>query len=152
MCSYFIAMNVSSCWLKGITFYIAFLAPVGLILLINFSAFALVLRRILGLSERKLNKSDSFTWTQQVRGAIGILILLGLTWVFAIFAIDEASVVFYYLFAIFNTLQVYDLFLFTSLTYHRYVILWYMVLLLLSVILTLYFFFIVFNMNVFCHQ
>ena len=94
------------CWLKELSFYGAFVAPVCLILIINFLAFALVLRQILGMSERKLNKSDSFTVTQQLRGATGVAILLGLTWIFAVFAIDQASVVFYYLFAIFNSLQV----------------------------------------------
>nr|KAG5699357.1 hypothetical protein BaRGS_008265 [Batillaria attramentaria] len=96
------------CWLKGVAFYAAFVAPVCLILLLNFIAFALVLRTILGLSGRKLNKSDSFTTAQQLRGAIGVVILLGLTWVFGVLAIDQASVVFYYLFAIFNSLQVGD--------------------------------------------
>ncbi|GFS00568.1 adhesion G-protein coupled receptor G2 [Elysia marginata] len=49
---------------------------------------------------------------QRLRGAIGIVILLGLTWIFAIFAIGEASVVFYYLFAIFNSLQGLFIFIF----------------------------------------
>ena len=43
------------------------------------------------------------------RGIVGVAILLGLTWIFAVFAIDQASVVFYYLFAIFNSLQVSEL-------------------------------------------
>lgn len=93
------------CWLKDLAFYIAFVGPVGLILVINFLAFGLVLRQILGLAGRKLNKSDSFSVAQRLRGAVGVAILLGLTWIFALFAIDRASVVFYYLFAIFNSLQ-----------------------------------------------
>ncbi|KAL8620952.1 hypothetical protein ACOMHN_044099 [Nucella lapillus] len=93
------------CWLNDLAFYIAFVAPVGLILVINFMAFGLVLHQILGLAGRKLNKSDSFSVSQQLRGALGVAILLGLTWIFALFAVDRASVVFYYLFAIFNSLQ-----------------------------------------------
>ncbi|XP_076445246.1 uncharacterized protein LOC143283086 isoform X3 [Babylonia areolata] len=98
-------LSTGVCWLKGLSFYIAFLAPVCLILLLNFVAFGLVVRQIVGMGERKLHKSDSFSVGQQLRGAVGVAILLGLTWVFALFAIDRASVVFYYLFAIFNSLQ-----------------------------------------------
>ncbi|KAL8588189.1 hypothetical protein ACOMHN_063585 [Nucella lapillus] len=95
------------CWLKTVPFYAAFVGPVGVILFINFTVFALVLRQILGLSsERKTKRTtDTFSVTQQLRGATGVAILLGLTWIFAIFAIGSASVPLYYLFAIFNTLQ-----------------------------------------------
>ncbi|XP_046549121.1 adhesion G-protein coupled receptor G2-like isoform X2 [Haliotis rubra] len=48
----------------------------------------------------------------QLRGAVGVVILLGLTWVFAVFAIDRASIVFYYLFAITNSLQGLFIFIF----------------------------------------
>ncbi|XP_071115301.1 adhesion G-protein coupled receptor G6-like isoform X1 [Haliotis cracherodii] len=100
------------CWIRNPAFYAAFLAPVAVILLINFAAFGLVLRQILGLSSRKLNKSDKTSTMTQLRGAMGVVILLGLTWVFAVFAIDRASVVFYYLFAITNSLQGLFIFIF----------------------------------------
>ncbi|XP_067675291.1 adhesion G-protein coupled receptor G6-like isoform X2 [Haliotis asinina] len=100
------------CWIRNPAFYAAFLAPVAVILLINFAAFGLVLRQILGLSSKKLNKSDNTSTMTQLRGAVGVVILLGLTWVFAVFAIDRASTVFYYLFAITNSLQGLFIFIF----------------------------------------
>ena len=48
----------------------------------------------------------------QLRGAIAVVILLGLTWVFAIFAVGRASLVFQYLFSIFNSLQGLFIFIF----------------------------------------
>ncbi|KAK7491520.1 hypothetical protein BaRGS_00017159, partial [Batillaria attramentaria] len=92
------------CWLKGTAFYVAFVAPVCLILLLNVIAFTMVLRVITGQG-RKLNRSHAISTGRQLQGAIGVVILLGLTWVFGFLAIDKASVVFSYLFAIFNTLQ-----------------------------------------------
>ncbi|XP_041352198.1 adhesion G-protein coupled receptor G6-like isoform X2 [Gigantopelta aegis] len=100
------------CWLKNPAFYIAFLAPVSLILLMNLLAFGLVLRQILGVSAKNLNKSDKASTVTQLRGAVGVIILLGLTYIFAIFAIGQASIVFYYLFAIFNSLQGLFIFIF----------------------------------------
>lgn len=98
--------NHFRCWLKGLAFHFAFLAPVGLILLFNFVIFGLVMYRFFKISVSALNEKGSFTLKKQLRGAIGMIILLGLTWVFAIFAIDKASLAFNYMFAIFNSLQV----------------------------------------------
>lgn len=47
-----------------------------------------------------------YSTVQRLRGAIGVVFLLGLSWLFAIFAIGQASVAFYYLFAVFNSMQV----------------------------------------------
>ncbi|XP_025098275.1 adhesion G-protein coupled receptor G6-like isoform X3 [Pomacea canaliculata] len=100
------------CWLQGIAFHVAFVAPVCVVMAINFTAFALVVWQLMGVAQRALTKSDSFSTIQRLRGAVGVVILLGLTWIFAIFAIDLASVPFYYLFAIFNSLQGLFIFVF----------------------------------------
>ena len=94
-------------------FYFAFLGPVAFILLMNSIAFVLVLRQIIGVSGGvQLNKSTKAKIRTQLHGAVIIIVLLGLTYMFAIFAIDQASVVFYYLFAVFNSLQGLFIFVF----------------------------------------
>nr|KAG5692871.1 hypothetical protein BaRGS_002306 [Batillaria attramentaria] len=101
------------CWLKGVTFYIAFVAPVCLVLLCNVISFVLVLRVILGLTNNKPNSTQTNQAVQKLRRAVGVVILLGLTWVFGFLAIDDTSrVVFNYLFAIFNSLQGLFIYLF----------------------------------------
>lgn len=105
-------INSGMCWLRNPAFYVAFVGPVGLILLVNCIAFALVIRQLSNMASSKLNKTDRNGTMQRLRGAIGIVILLGLTWIFAIFAIGKASTVFYYLFAIFNSLQGLFIFIF----------------------------------------
>lgn len=47
-----------------------------------------------------------FFYRSGLRGICALLPILGLTWVFGVLSIGEASVVFQYLFAIFNSLQV----------------------------------------------
>nr|KAG5700533.1 hypothetical protein BaRGS_025245 [Batillaria attramentaria] len=101
------------CWLTGVAFYVAFVAPVCLILLFNVISFLLVLRVILGMTNNKLNSTQSTQAVQKIRRAVGVIILLGLTWVFGFLAIDGATqIVFHYLFAIFNSLQGLFIFLF----------------------------------------
>lgn len=93
-------------------FYGSFLAPVVVVLIMNMIAFGLVVRQLFGISAKNLNKTDTASTTSRLRGAVGVIVLLGLTWVFAIFAIDTAKIVFQYLFAIFNTLQGLFIFVF----------------------------------------
>ncbi|CAL1538527.1 unnamed protein product [Lymnaea stagnalis] len=105
-------LNSGLCWIHNPAFYGAFVGPVCVILLINCMAFGLVVRQLMSMSSTKLNKTDRNSTIQRLRGAVGVVILLGLSWIFAIFAIDQASVVFYYLFAIFNSLQGLFIFIF----------------------------------------
>ena len=94
-------------------FYVSFLAPVGTILLLNSIVFVLVLRQIIGVSSGiMVNKSTKTKIRTRLNGAVIMITLLGLTYLFAIFAIHQASVIFYYLFAIFNSLQGLFIFIF----------------------------------------
>ncbi|XP_064618167.1 adhesion G-protein coupled receptor G6-like isoform X2 [Liolophura sinensis] len=104
--------NDKLCWLNRVAFYVTFLAPVGIVLIGNSIIFAMVVRQICGLSSKKLNKSETVSLSQQFRGVAGVFILLGLTWIFAIFAIGDASPAFQYLFTIFNSLQGLFIFIF----------------------------------------
>ncbi|XP_070569269.1 adhesion G-protein coupled receptor G6-like [Ptychodera flava] len=104
--------NDRICWLSQYTFYRAFLVPFGVVLIFNSVIFCLVIHQICGLNSRALTTSERFSIQAQLRAAIGLMALLGLTWTFAIFAISEASLVFMYLFAIFNCLQGLFIFVF----------------------------------------
>nr|KAG5692221.1 hypothetical protein BaRGS_009821 [Batillaria attramentaria] len=100
-------LNSGMCWLRGVAFYSAFVAPVSLTLVFNFISFAFVLRTIVGLKHNKAGKAESSQNVQKLRRAVCVVVLLGLTWVFGFLAVDGATqIVFYYLFAVFNSLQV----------------------------------------------
>nr|KAG5692222.1 hypothetical protein BaRGS_009822 [Batillaria attramentaria] len=100
-------LNSGMCWLRGVAFYSAFVAPVCLTLVFNFISFAFVLRTIVGLKHNKAGKAESSQSVQKLRRAVCVVVLLGLTWVFGFLAVDGATqIVFYYLFAVFNSLQV----------------------------------------------
>ncbi|KAK7476991.1 hypothetical protein BaRGS_00031767, partial [Batillaria attramentaria] len=106
-------LNSGMCWLRGVAFYSAFVAPVSLTLVFNFISFAFVLRTIVGLKHNKAGKAESSQNVQKLRRAVCVVVLLGLTWVFGFLAVDGATqIVFYYLFAVFNSLQGLFIFLF----------------------------------------
>ena len=89
------------------------MAPILLILVGNFVVFGLVIHQIRKLSQRSTERSTKFLDTKtQLRGAFAVVVLLGLTWIFAIFAVGGAGIAFNYLFAIFNSFQGLFIFIF----------------------------------------
>ncbi|CAI9744543.1 adhesion G-protein coupled receptor G2-like [Octopus vulgaris] len=98
------------CWLSQYHFYVTFLAPVVIILIFNITIFILIIWRIiLKQSNKKLGHKRRKV---RVVGFVGLVFLLGLTWVLAFFAVNEATEVFEFLFVIFNTLQGTFIFIF----------------------------------------
>lgn len=93
-----------SCRLLGVPFIVAFLTPVSLVFIGNIIAFCLIIRSLL-TSGNRVNSTRKISGYQRARQCIAITILLGLTWVFGILAIDDAKLVFQWLFCIFNSLQ-----------------------------------------------
>ncbi|XP_061169878.1 adhesion G-protein coupled receptor G4-like [Saccostrea echinata] len=100
------------CWMSRSPFYYAFLIPVVLIILLNCIIFALVLKNLLSRPKGlQSNQSESKMAMMNLRAAVSIFILLGLTWIFGILAIEDARVVFAYLFTILTTFQGFFIFI-----------------------------------------
>jgi len=101
------------CWLTSNAFYGAFLAPVSLILIWNIISFVSVTRVMWGSTKPKtLVKSVHGDISDRIRRIFSVVVLFGLTWTFAIFAINGGGTVFQYLFCIFNSLQGFFIFIF----------------------------------------
>ncbi|XP_060579946.1 cadherin EGF LAG seven-pass G-type receptor 1-like isoform X3 [Ruditapes philippinarum] len=104
--------NESFCWLSiedGLLW--AFVGPAALIIVINFIIVVIVLRQMFK-SSAMMTKSDKEKAVMGVRSICVLLPILGLTWVFGIFSVNEDLVVFQYIFAICNSLQGFLIFLF----------------------------------------
>ncbi|XP_077977818.1 adhesion G-protein coupled receptor G6-like [Glandiceps talaboti] len=100
------------CWLSRYALYGAFLAPLCLVIIFNSIIYCLVIKQLCGLRSKTLTANERFSTTAQLRAAIGLLVLLGLTWILAIFAVGDASLIFQYLFAVSNSLQGFFIFIF----------------------------------------
>ncbi|XP_071964473.1 adhesion G-protein coupled receptor D1-like [Antedon mediterranea] len=103
--------NDTSCWLdveSGLIW--AFVGPALLIILINFMVLVLVVRII----KRATNKSDDDIVAAKatIKGIVVLLPILGITWVFGLFAIGSATLMFQYIFSILNSLQGLFIFIF----------------------------------------
>ncbi|KAM3869195.1 adhesion G-protein coupled receptor G2-like [Diretmus argenteus] len=101
------------CWLKNdIAFYVAVVAYFCVIFLLNLIMFVVVMIQLCRIKKQNPHNTQHRSTLQDVRSVAGITILLGLTWGFAFFAWGPVNLVFMYLFAIFNSLQGFLVFLF----------------------------------------
>ncbi|NXO05341.1 AGRG2 protein, partial [Rhinopomastus cyanomelas] len=102
------------CWIKNrVTFYITAVGYFCLIFLINISMFIVVLMQLCRIKKKKQLGAQRKTSIQDLRSVAGLTFLLGITWGFAFFTVNE---VFTYLFTIFNTLQGFFIFIFYCVT------------------------------------
>ncbi|KAK2165098.1 hypothetical protein LSH36_55g09041 [Paralvinella palmiformis] len=94
------------CWLSNHLLLVAFIPFVAVVILINLSVMILVIR-VMIKSMKKYGKNEDIPAAKySLKAIITLMPLLGFTWVFGFMSVDEeATLVFTYLFAIFNSLQ-----------------------------------------------
>ncbi|KAM9455577.1 uncharacterized protein Hap1MRO34_019277 isoform 1-T2 [Clarias gariepinus] len=101
------------CWLKNDTaYYVAVVAYFCVCFLLNLSMFIVVMVQLCRIKRQNPHNLQHRSILQDLRSVAGLTVLLGLTWGFAFFAWDAVNLPFMYLFAIFNTLQGFFIFVF----------------------------------------
>ncbi|XP_022293765.2 latrophilin-like protein 1 [Crassostrea virginica] len=100
----------SYCWLRNNTLF-GFIGPALGIILANLIVIIIVMRTIYS-SAFMMKKSIKEKAKSGLRSICSLLPILGLTWVFGVLSIGEATIIFQYLFAICNSLQGLFIFLF----------------------------------------
>ncbi|XP_068104002.1 adhesion G-protein coupled receptor G4 [Hyperolius riggenbachi] len=104
--------SASFCWIENDTvFYVAVVAYFGVIFLTNISMFIVVLLQIKSLKSTR-SRDWKALFLHDIKSTLSLAFLLGLTWGFAFFAWGPVRIAFLYLFAIFNTLQGFFIFVF----------------------------------------
>ncbi|KAL1470932.1 hypothetical protein MTO96_040187, partial [Rhipicephalus appendiculatus] len=117
-------------------YYIAFLGISCLILFVNLLVFIMVTRVLFKPRMAEANSSKSANHNScsasspsgsaaanppitaaQVRGAFTVMTLLGVTWIFGVFAVGEAKTVFQYVFCVCNSMQGFLIFVVRVLQY-----------------------------------
>ena len=107
-------LNFYRCWLDTEAFYIAFLVPVTLVIVFNTVVFVLVSHKLME-HNTNLKKSTRTRTKARLRRVIGVMVALGLTWIFAFLTINDNfgfGLTFQYLFTIANSLQGLFVFIF----------------------------------------
>ena len=97
--------------LRNNAFYISVLAPVAAILFVNLTVLLVVMVKLHNHGKRKQIGPFSRLFAD-TRIAFTGNVLLGCTWVFALFAVGKAITIFQWFFCIFNSLQGFFIFLF----------------------------------------
>lgn len=97
---------VCSCWLRNdIAFYVGVVAYFLLIFVLCLAVFIVVMVQLSRIKKQNPhNQSPNRSSMTDIRSIIGLVLLLGLTWGFALFAWGEARLAFLYLFTICNSL------------------------------------------------
>uniref|UniRef100_A0A671Z2G6 Adhesion G protein-coupled receptor L2 n=1 Tax=Sparus aurata TaxID=8175 RepID=A0A671Z2G6_SPAAU len=103
-----------ACWLSVDNHFIwSFIGPVTFIIMLNLIFLVITMYKMVKHSTTlKPDSSRLENIKSWVMGAFALLFLLGLTWSFGLFFINEASIVMAYLFTIFNTFQGMFIFIF----------------------------------------
>ncbi|XP_043959937.1 adhesion G-protein coupled receptor G2 [Gambusia affinis] len=94
------------CWLRNdIAFYVGVVAYFLLIFVLCLAVFIVVMVQLSRIKKQNPhNQSPNRSSMTDIRSIIGLVLLLGLTWGFALFAWGEARLAFLYLFTICNSL------------------------------------------------
>ena len=99
------------CVVYGNPFYISVVAPGAAIMLANLIVLIMVIIRLhRSIKRRPMNVATRVI--TEARRAFGCNILLGTTWVFAFFAVEEVTMLFQWLFCVTSSLQGFFIFFF----------------------------------------
>lgn len=101
-----------ACWLnadKGLIW--AFIVPALGVILVNIVVFILVMRQMMGTKYMQ-NKTQVEKVRTGVKASGVILPLLGITWLFGLLSFNSDTIIFKYIFTIFNSLQGLMIFIF----------------------------------------
>ncbi|XP_046858708.1 adhesion G-protein coupled receptor D1-like [Xenia sp. Carnegie-2017] len=100
------------CWLSAKNeLNLAFVLPACLVIFANTIVLIMVIRKV--MNSHKVRQQENIEKVKKgVRATIVLLPILGLTWVFGLIAINDETVFFRYLFAIFDSAQGLLIFLF----------------------------------------
>ncbi|MGH0188205.1 UNVERIFIED_CONTAM: hypothetical protein FKN15_043778 [Acipenser sinensis] len=101
------------CWINSnIAFYVSVVGYFSVIFLLNMGMFIVVLVQLCRIKNQKHHTSQRGSSFRDIKSVAGLTFLLGITWGFAFFAWGDVQLAFMYLFAIFNTLQGFFIFVF----------------------------------------
>lgn len=104
--------NNKFCWLtieEGVIY--AFVVPAALIIVINLIITAIVLRALFS-TRAVMSKSQQDKIRAGVRSVAVLAPILGISWIFGVLSVNSSTIIFQYLFTIFNSLQGFFIFLF----------------------------------------
>ncbi|CAL1539284.1 unnamed protein product [Lymnaea stagnalis] len=100
------------CWMDLHAFYYSLALPVGIIIVFNIVMFFVIIASLVTRPKGlRSNQTGKKTRETNLKAAVTIFILLGLTWMFGYLAVEDARVAFQYAFTILSSLQGFLIFI-----------------------------------------
>eukprot|EP00117_Sycon_ciliatum_P045008 scpid14656/ scgid2275/ Latrophilin-3; Calcium-independent alpha-latrotoxin receptor len=106
------------CFVHGTALIVGVIVPLAIMVLVNSAVFVLALRRIIHHRERKRKLSQDAASASKfqetvsdVKSAMTLFVLLGVTWVFGLATLDTQSLVLVWIFTILNSTQGLSIFI-----------------------------------------
>lgn len=110
--TYQLVTDTGICYPSGNGLHFGVILPIALIVLANFTIVLYVLYSISRTLRMTVQRSEKKLVIKQIRLSILLFFLLGLSWIFGLFAFMRAGIVFSYLFCLTATLQGFVLFIY----------------------------------------
>ncbi|XP_037805662.1 uncharacterized protein LOC119599827 [Lucilia sericata] len=110
--NYQLATDTGICYPSGNGLHFGVILPVSLIVLANLAIFLYVFYSISHTLSMSMQRNEKQMVIKQIRLSILLFFLLGLSWIFGIFAFMKAGIVFSYLFCLTATMQGFVLFIY----------------------------------------
>ncbi|XP_023035401.1 adhesion G-protein coupled receptor G7 [Drosophila willistoni] len=107
-----LATDTGICYPSGYGLTFGVVLPVTLVTIANLAIFVYVFFSISHSLSQSIHKNERKMVIKQIRLSVLLFFLLGLTWIFGIFAFMQAGVVFSYLFCLTATMQGFVLFIY----------------------------------------
>lgn len=109
---YQLVTDTGICYPSGSGLYFGIILPVFIIVITNFAIFLYVFYSISYTLSQTIQRNEKQLVIKQIRLSVLLFFLLGLSWIFGIFAFMKAGIVFSYLFCVTATLQGFVLFIY----------------------------------------
>ena len=106
---------IFSCRIEKMAFYGAFFAPVMFVIFVNLVVFGIIMYKLNSRPDSSLGR-DRGAKIRRLKQAVGIMILVGVTWIFGALAISRVRLIFQYIFVFFNSIQGFCIFVFYCLS------------------------------------
>ncbi|TMW48275.1 hypothetical protein DOY81_006645 [Sarcophaga bullata] len=110
--NYQLVTDTGICYPSGSGLHFGVILPISIVVVANLAIFVYVFYSISHTLSKTMQRNEKQMIIKQIRLSILLFFLLGLSWIFGIFAFMKAGIVFSYLFCLTATLQGFVLFIY----------------------------------------
>ncbi|XP_036324075.1 uncharacterized protein LOC118737585 [Rhagoletis pomonella] len=109
---YELQTNTGICYPSGLSLTLGIVVPISIVVVANLTIFIYVFYSISHTLNQAMQRNEKKMIIKQIRLSVLLFFLLGISWIFGIFAYMQAGIIFSYLFCLTATMQGFVLFIY----------------------------------------